>query len=705
MSPTIQQHMEQSLAGMCRRHPERVRRLLRSLNPGLPGLAAVRQAVAAEDWTEACAALLEYYRTCDSGQWLRHAEVPPGNGSDPAADKAAQARFPLPGGAEKTIPRRPDGGFDWGHVPPVDGGDGWTCGINRHDYMLELLAAFYATGNRAYVRALDEQLHDWCSQVKRPDKPGNDYPWGTILEPGHRAKVWPAVFYGLQPEAEFAPATRILMLCQALEHAEFLYEFHAGGSNWIITEMAGLFSIACAWPEFREGAAWRDTALRMMQSEVIEQVYPDGVQKELSSNYQAAVLWHIGHFTATARGAGVALEPAFTDTLERMWNYIAYSLGPNGFSPHNGDSDRVRPEAHSQAIQPLQAAGPLLEAAALYHRPDWTYIATNGATGVRPEGLPSAIFPWAGQLVTRSGWDADAHWGFFDAGPWGILHQHNDALHLSVTAFGRDLLVDSGRYTYENYLAEAGTWRSYFVNSAAHNVILVDGLVQADGAPLAQVPLDDGHAYCTPEYDFAMATFSGGFTDVATASARLKAYLWRQGTSPEADRGVKHTRALLYVRGAFWVVVDRIETDRPRKLTALWHFHPDCTVVRDGSDVVTVDEGVGNLRIQPVGPVDWEIELVRGREGPDFQGWYSPEMDVRVPATCACHSATIARTATFAWILIPAKGDVHRLPATWGDAPDDTVQIKLHGDQSCPLEIAVRLNDGQNAVSMKEDNP
>ena len=34
--------------------------------------------------------------------------------------------------------------------------------------------------------------------VSRPEKPGETCPWGTILEPGHRAKVWPAVFYGLR---------------------------------------------------------------------------------------------------------------------------------------------------------------------------------------------------------------------------------------------------------------------------------------------------------------------------------------------------------------------------------------------------------------------------------------------------------------------------------------------------------------------------
>ena len=688
----------ETLAWVCECYPQRVDRLLARMNLDLPELAAVKAAAAAEDRERACEALLAYCRTCASGQWLRHAPVAPGAGTDPAAEKAALAIFPLPG-HDVQIPRLPSGALNWGYVPPENGGIEWVYGINRHDYMADVLAAFYATGNRRYVRSLDAQLRDWCAQVGRPDKPGEACPWGTILEPGHRAKVWPAVFYGLQDEEDFAPSTRILLLSQALDHAEFLHQFHAGGSNWIITEMAGLFSVACAWPEFREAAAWRELAMRMMQAELREQVYPDGVQKELSSNYQWAVLWHLDHFVATARGAGQAFAPGFLALLESMWNYLAYALGPNGFTPHNGDSDRCRPTSDSQVIKPLDTVKPLLDAAVVYRRPDWEYIATNGARGVRPDGLPSVIFPWAGQLIMRSGWDADAHWAFFDAGPWGILHQHNDALHLSVTAFGRDLLVDSGRYTYQNYLAERGTWRSYFVNSIAHNVILVDGLVQADGPRLTEHPLTDEQACVTPDYDFALGTFAGGFADIATASARLKAILWRQPAIPEADRSVAHTRAVVYLRDRGWVVVDRIATERPRRLTALWHFHPDCTVVREGQSVVTVDPGVGNLRIQPIGPIEWDIKFVRGREGPDFQGWYSPEMDVRVPNTCACYEAEVAGTVTFAWLLVPARGPVPAVGVTRLEAPTDAMHVRLDGLGPVPVEVAARLDGVSPVVS------
>ncbi|MCL7764477.1 heparinase II/III-family protein [Polaribacter sp. Z014] len=75
-------------------------------------------------------------------------------------------------------------------------------------------------------------------------------------------------------------------------------------------------------------------------------------------------------------------------------------------------------------------------------------MATNGEKGTVPDGGNSFFYPWAGQLISRSSYDKEAHWSFFDVGPWGAGHEHSDKLHLSVSAYGKDLLVDSGRFAY-----------------------------------------------------------------------------------------------------------------------------------------------------------------------------------------------------------------------------------------------------------------
>ena len=663
-----------SLAWVCEQFPQRVQRLLASLNLDLPILSAVQAAVATADWPRTGSALLDYYVHGQSGAWLRHTVVPPGADTVPEAEAIVHDRHD-----GVCVPRLPSGGLNWAYAPPGD--EHWAHFLNRHEHMRVVLQAYFDTGNREYARCLDAQICDWTTVTDCSSKSGSEFPWGNSLDVGHRGQVWPALFYGLQHESEFSPAARLLMLCQVLDHALYLRSRHSHGSNWVMTELTGLASIACAWPEFRDAPEWLEYATRVLTEEACQQIYPDGVQKELTSHYQYCLLSHLEFFVQTVRSAGHELPPSLSQALEKMWNYLAWTLTPDGYIPMNSDSDHW--EIRNKVIAAANRYG---------GHPEWVHIATNGQQGRRPDALPSVYFPWAGQLVMRSDWDADAHWAFFDIGPWGVLHQHNDALHLSVSAYGRDLLVDSGRYTYENYLAESGTWRSYFVNSAAHNVVLVDGLVQADGPTTAEQPEENGHAAITPEYDYAQGTFAGGFTDVATASARLKSYLWRQGTLPEVDHGVRHTRGVLYLRGVGWVVVDRIETDCPRRISPLWHFHPDCTVAREDQVVMTVDEGVGNLCIQPLGPVAWEINFVSGREGPESQGWYSAEFGRKVPSTCISYSTDIARTTTVAWLLLPARGRVLPAQVYSLEAPDGAIHVKVELTDGNRWEIAIRLD-------------
>src|SRR5699024_6050375 len=142
---------------------------------------------------------------------------------------------------------------------------------------------------------------------------------------------------------------------------------------------------------------------------------------------------------------------------------------------------------------------------ARYDRPDWEYIATNGESGNPPKSEPSYVFPWAGQMISRSDFGSEAHWSFFDAGPWGTGHQHNDKLHLSVSAYGRDFLVDGGRFAYRGETADK--FRKYALGSQSHNVLLIDGHGQGPGPAQSDYALDSRDYTLTEDFDFATASY------------------------------------------------------------------------------------------------------------------------------------------------------------------------------------------------------
>jgi hypothetical protein len=470
------------------------------------------------------------------------------------------------------------------------------------------------------------------------------------------------------------------MLVSVAEQGRYLRRYHKTHPNHLLMEMNGLALAAVSWPEVAAAREWLDYAVATVLPQPRAQFYPDGAQTELTAGYHLVSLVHLEQFARIAAGHP-RVGPDFARGLERFWEYAAGTLRPDGNTPLNNDSDLVC----LREVLPRMAER--------YRRPDWTHIASGGEKGEPPRSPPSRFFPWAGQLVMRSGWSRDAHWAFFDAGPLGVSgHQHRDKLHLGVYACGRDLLVDGGRYWYR-----WDVWRQYFLGSASHNTLLVDGGGQADDVETVSEPFA-GPACCTALCDYACASFGAGYIGAA-------------GTAV-------HTRAVLYLRGYAWLVVDRLQTDRPRTVQALWHFHPDCGVERQGADAVSVDPGVGNLRITPLAAFAWRLDLVKGATDPDpgryrmwkadivrrpddpqIQGWYSPHYNTRLPCATAVYRADGLATAAFAWLLTPARGAVPALvPRVDALGPDGEIRIAVPTAAGPVFDVRLDLNSTECAA-------
>jgi len=460
-------------------------------------------------------------------------------------------------------------------------------------------------------------------------------------------------------------------------HAEYIKKYHKVEHNHAVMELFGLIKLALCWPEFKKSEEWLEYGTRNFRHELDFEVYPDGVQNELTSHYHGVPLRYFEGVMQIMEHAGKPVPQEYSETVEAMYNYYAYTMRPDGNGLLNNDSD-------------LDYTRPRVQTAAeTYNRRDWQYIVTNGTEGLKPEGTGSVVFPWAGQVVMRSGWDRDAQWAFFDIGPWGWSHQHNDKLHLSVSAYGRDILVDSGRYWYK-----PDSWRGYFISSPAHNVILVDDMVQKPDDKLTDNPMTDNYAVL-PDFDFAVGTFDKGFE-----VSRFTEEYGIEQIAPPTDSSVigapeisdtKHVRAVVNLRGQYFVVVDMIESEAAVDASVLWHFHPDCTVEQEGTSVLSTDAGKGNIRIIPAGTVNWDIDLIKGAEEPAIQGWYSVRYNEKEPCTVAVYKGKVTGYQTFAWVIIPDRGLVAEPDVTLMSSPAGSVRLSIMPRGGERTEIAVRL--------------
>lgn len=627
---------------VCESYPKEMQRLLGQLNLETKGLEQTREAYQKGDLVNACKALLAYYKNNGKVAFLRKTQPVKGTKTVASADTILKDVFVVQNVKGK-VAYGADGHRDWYYKGPNNDRE-WAWLSNRHSQVLEVFEAYFDTGNPKYAQYVDGFLRDFIIKSwPYPAAKGSESIWRG-LEVAARAKAWSKVFYGFINSEYLSPATQLLMLSSLPDHAHYNRYFH-GGNNWLTMEISALATVATNFSEFKSSNEWLDYSIATMAESMKGQVYPDGAQTELTSHYHNVALDNFVLFKEICDRANKPLPAFFNQTIENMYSYIAHAIRPDGFRILNNDGDR----GSDRAI--------VLEAAQKFNKSDWSYIASNGKTGLKPTDGPSYFFPWAGQLVSRSSYDAQAHWSFFDIGPWGSGHQHNDKLHLSISAYGRDLLVDSGRFAYTGETADK--FRPYAKGSEGHNLLLIDGHGQKPGPTHAKSPLGDSYFKLHKDFDYASNSMND-FIDL--------------------EGKAEHRRALFYVRGAFWVVVDQIKTDKPRQIGALWHWHPTCLVVKDNEIVKTQNQS-GNLAIVPVSSQKFDITFIKGQEKPTIQGWYSREYNLYEPNTMSKYSTTIQGNDTLVWLLLPSEKETPTVKAKilTQNETEMSLEVKMKG--------------------------
>lgn len=623
---------------ICAYMPETMETMLDQFDLNKPGMEKVKQAHEKGDLVQVCKQLLAYYKNGNTAAFLRKTLPPASTKTVAEADTILKNVF-IVQNVRGEVPYLPDGHRDWYYKGPNNDRE-WAWLSNRHSQLLEVFNTYQDTGNPKYARYIDAFLRDFIlKSMPYPAVKSGTSVWRG-LEVAARVKVWSRIFYGLVDSPYLSPATQLLILSSLPDHAHYNRYFHAG-NNWLTMEISALATVATNFPEYKNADEWLTYSIATMTESMKGQVYPDGIQTELTSHYHHVALANFELFKDICDRANRPLPDFFNETIVSMYDYMARTVRPDGYRLLNNDGDRGSDQES------------LLAAAEKYNQPEWAYLASNGLSGKKPTQGPSYFFPWAGQSISRSGYDAKAHWSFFDMGPWGSGHQHNDKLHISVSAYGRDLLVDAGRFAYTGEVAEK--FRPYATGSAGHNLILIDGNGQNPGPRLAEEPLDERHLKITPEFDYA----TGQFADFKNVNGLAS-----------------QTRALLYVRGEFWVVVDRIHTDKPRKIETMWHWHPDCLVNQEGN-VVKTNNAEGNLAVIPVGNDKMNVRFVKGQEQPEIQGWYSPEYNVYSPNTATIYSANISRDQTFVWLLFPSEGKTPPVKARIVAETEEEVRVEV----------------------------
>jgi hypothetical protein len=528
------------------------------------------------------------------------------------------------------------------------------------------MRTYWVTADERYPREVLNQLLDWTADCPVPlTNSGNQSQTWRTIEGGIRmAYAWPDTFHRLLASPSFTPEACCTMVKSMVEHARHLHRWRTSG-NWLTMECSGMATVGAVFPEFRESAEWRRAAIDTLHAQLSEQVYPDGAQFELSTGYQYVALANFLTLYRLAKWCGAELPSDYRERLISMYHCDVYLAEPDWRLPDLNDGCR-RSVLDSLAVGQRDVApeDPLLR-----------WAASGGKTGP-PPATTSHLFPYAGWMVMRSGWQGpNERYGLLEAGPYGYGHQHEDKLNLILYGYGREHISDAGYYDYD-----ASQWRGYVLSTRGHNTIRVDGQDQR------RAGLQETYVTKEPVQDLEWAS---------SEALDYGAGVYAHGYGPERATAVTHRRQMVFVKPDYFIVVDTVEGEGSHVVESLFHLNHDEAEV-EGSVARSVDPGVPNVLVAAA-PVDGlQVRIVKGQTEPEVQGfipsdrwhasWRAPEARApdhgkrEVPTVVCTLQGTLP--AKLAYVLMPyPKGQSPqvscRLPAVQG--PGTAVQVELPG--------------------------
>ncbi|MGE9294256.1 MAG: alginate lyase family protein [Puniceicoccales bacterium] len=534
--------------------------------------------------------------------------------------------------------------------------------INRMPFWRPLADAYLLTGDERYTQAWVGQMQSWMAQDAAKDSPEQAALIWRSLEAAIRMDdTWPYAYVSFINAEAFTPDTNYTFVKSAMEHAEYLAAVLKTGprrtGNWVANEALGLLTLAMLFPEWKASPAYREQALARLEKEMGRQVNADGSQKELSPWYHDVTISRFRRALDLLKTAGTSPSAYFEQGLRSMYAYERAMMDQAGNVPMFNDG------------LPLNTKSTLRSSLDLWDDPEISYVVSGGEQEQAP-----ALCDWlpdAGYAIFRSGWSPDDFTLWFDAGPPGIEHFHQDRLGLILSVGGRELLTEAGHCIYDS-----SEWRSYALGTAAHNTLLVDGKQQHASGSQTKV---ENRWLATPGFVLAEGVYDAGYQQAVYERRNY----WPIGYEGEVDKSIRHVRSVLYLEPALFVVWDRLLGSGHHRYEALFHFDAPTEIDADTLAVSAHDTEGRGIELYPLESSALEVSSVSGQTDPVL-GWRTFK---RHPLHTIIYAKEAQAPASFVNILMPVMQGHPTLnasataPGKWNlEAGEKSWQLMLSPD-------------------------
>ena len=487
----------------------------------------------------------------------------------------------------------PNAEIDWELNPTENGLKEWTWQLSRHHEWRCLAHCYKETGDEKYAKAYVKFLMSWCEQAICPEraKGGDTKCWRT-LEAGLRMiKIWHYCFFSFYKSENVSDHVITTYFKSIWEHA---YRLRATTStaNWLTTELTGLAHIGMLYPFFKDAQEWKQYAFERLNKEVELQFYQDGFHYEMTTGYHGVVSANYRYLLDTAGALGEVLPAELSKKLELMYEMFPKMACPDGRTPALNDGGRA------------SVAGECKYGAKYFpHRNDYKYFATNGKEGALPD-FTSVALPYSGIATMRTSWNKDAVWFFMESAPYGRGHQHEDKLNVLMYAYGKDVLADSGTYSYDT-----SDMRKFILDTRAHNCAMVDN--------------KDQRRRINYKWTDDMIKHRSNLKWSFSAEADSVEGYYDEGYGEELTDVLHKRKTIFFKKGVngslpFVAVIDRLISRDGEAHEYQVSYQMNVQPYTVDKNVYTADFGDG-VTMSVIGSVD--IQSVVGQKEPIFMGW------------------------------------------------------------------------------------
>ena len=570
----------------------------------IPGFSHLVDAKDRDGCIELLASRMRTKETPSFSPYRGRPEGAPDLSEQAKADAILNGIFTLPDAHGGFITEKLVGDFEWSpsfegerlyHPPKM-----FRYYLNQHEPLTTLANTYWKTGEAKYRDRIIELLVDWIRRVPTYWEllPGGELQrqhWQNMIT-RNRFEKWLDFYHLIAPALSDRDAIDLLKAMVFHSRLMNLYVANNIGSR-ISGTLAGMIKVnlkfALLFHETASAEASIETFKRHFRTAIDAVYYPDGGLKYRCTDYHKAVsVWCV---QAVKLAEELEIEDIDYEAqmTRKMEAYTAFLMKPDSSLPLLGDTDYLKDERwRNEKLMELN--------------PD----------------TPSQAFEWSGLYAMRTGWDEEALYLFFTAGPYGIMHNHQDHLSFEVSGYGKHLIVEPGRTPYGRT-----EQRNRLSSSMAHNTLTVDGLgqhrthIEPDGP-------SKNHFFTCHEFDFVDGRFDEGF-------------------GPDQSLKVSHVRSILFVKPEYFLVMDQVLGDGAHNL--VWHFmfYPQSMRVdREHNRAVSEESEGANISFTWSDP-GLEPEIIAGEKEFPYRGMMTSEGDRPAPSLFLKRRADLPLTVSF----------------------------------------------------------